>query len=139
MKKIELLAPAGDIEKLKTALHFGADAVYFAGKNYGLRAFAGNFEDDNLKAAVALVHAAGKKAYVTLNVFARNKDFEGLSEYLKVLVEAKVDACIVSDLGLFMFIRAHQPGLALHVSTQAKTGTDLWSLEIPLPEKDCIA
>ena len=80
MKKIELLAPAGDIEKLKTALHFGADAVYFAGKNYGLRAFAGNFEDDNLKAAVALVHKAGKKAYVTLNVFARNKDFEGLSE-----------------------------------------------------------
>lgn len=121
MKKIELLAPAGDIEKLKTALHFGADAVYFAGKNYGLRAFAGNFEDDNLKAAVALVHAADKKAYVTLNVFARNKDFEGLSEYLKVLVEAKVDACIVSDLGLFMFIRAHQPGLALHVSTQANT------------------
>ena len=60
MKKIELLAPAGDIEKLKTALHFGADAVYFAGKNYGLRAFAGNFEDDNLKAAVALVHAEGK-------------------------------------------------------------------------------
>lgn len=126
LKKIELLAPAGDMEKLKTALHFGADAVYFAGKNYGLRAFASNFEDEDLKQAVKLVHDKGKKAYITLNVFARNKDFIGLSDYLKVLEDAKIDACIVSDLGLFMFIREHAPKLALHVSTQANT-TNMFS------------
>ncbi|MBQ7453295.1 MAG: U32 family peptidase [Clostridia bacterium] len=121
MKKIELLAPAGDREKLETALYFGADAVYFAGKNYGLRAYAGNFEDKELKEGVALVHSFGKKAYVTLNVFARNKDFNGLEKYLKVLKDAEIDACIVSDLGMFMFIREHEPELAIHVSTQANT------------------
>ncbi|MBQ7579459.1 MAG: U32 family peptidase [Clostridia bacterium] len=121
MNKIELLAPAGDSEKLDSALYFGADAVYFAGKNYGLRAFAGNFSDDELIKAVEKVHSLNKKAYITLNVFARNKDFNGLADYLKVLEKAKIDACIVSDLGLFMFIRANSPNLTLHVSTQANT------------------
>jgi len=120
-RRIELLAPAGDFEKLETALHFGADAVYFAGKNYGLRAFAGNIEDAELKHAVARVHALGKKAYVTLNIFARNKDFNGLAQYLKILVDAQVDAVIVSDLGVFGFVREHEPTLAIHVSTQANT------------------
>ena len=126
MKKIELLAPAGDMEKLETALHFGADAVYFAGKNYSLRAFATNIEDDNLVSAVRKVHSYNKKAYVTLNVFARNKDFEGLADYLKILVTAKVDAVIVSDLGVFQFVREHEPSLKIHVSTQANT-TNLYS------------
>ena len=77
-KKIELLAPAGDIEKLKTALHFGADAVYFAGKKYGLRAYGTNFEDTSIEETMKIVHAHGKKGYVTLNVYARHNDFDGL-------------------------------------------------------------
>lgn len=120
-KKIELLAPAGDIEKLKTALHFGADAVYFAGKNYGLRAFGTNFEDINISDTMKLIHSYGKKGYVTLNVYARNNDFDGLKDYVQTLVDAKVDAVIVSDLGIFSFIREHFPNLAIHVSTQANT------------------
>ena len=118
---IELLAPAGDTEKLDTALHFGADAVYFAGKNYGLRAFSTNIADDDIKNQVAKIHSLHKKAYVTINIFAKNKDFTGLAEYLQVLVDAKVDAVIVSDLGVFQFIKEHQPSLTIHVSTQANT------------------
>jgi len=118
---IELLAPAGDSEKLDTALHFGADAVYFAGKNYGLRAFSTNIADDDIKNQVAKIHKVGKKAYVTINIFAKNKDFKGLADYLKTLVDAEVDAVIVSDIGVFQFIREHQPNLIIHVSTQANT------------------
>lgn len=121
IKKVELLAPAGDMEKLETALYFGADAVYFAGKNYSLRAFATNIDDNELKLAVDKVHSYKKKAYVTLNVFARNDDFKGLADYLKVLVDANVDAVIVSDLGVFQFVREHQPNLDIHISTQANT------------------
>ena len=119
--KIELLAPAGDIEKLKTALHFGADAVYFAGKNYGLRAYGTNFEDTSIEETMKLIHSYGKKGYVTLNVYARHNDFDGLYDYVKTLVDAKVDAVIVSDLGIFSFIRENFPDLAIHVSTQANT------------------
>lgn len=118
---IELLAPAGDFEKLKTAIHFGADAVYFAGKNYGLRAFGTNFENQDLKETMEYIHSHGKKGYVTLNVYARHNDFDGLEDYLKTLVDAKVDAVIVSDLGIFSFIREHFPKLEIHVSTQANT------------------
>ena len=119
--KIELLAPAGDIEKLKTAIHFGADAVYFAGKNYGLRAFGTNFEDFSIEEAMNLLHTHGKKGYVTINVYARHNDFDGLKDYVQTLVDAKVDAVIVSDLGIFSFIREHFPSLPIHVSTQANT------------------
>ena len=119
--KVELLAPAGDMEKLKTALHFGADAVYFAGKNYGLRAMSSNFTNEELKEAVKLVHSKGKKAYITLNVYARNNDFDNLEEYLKFLEEIKIDAVIVSDLGIIDFIKAKAPKLAFHISTQANT------------------
>ena len=121
MKKIELLAPAGDMEKLKTAIYFGADAVYFAGKNYGLRALSSNFDYEEIKEAAKFVHSYGKKCYVTINVFARNSDFENLDEYLSVLVDAKIDAVIVSDLGLISYIREHAPSLPIHVSTQANT------------------
>ena len=121
MNKIELLAPAGDFEKLKTAIYFGADAVYFAGKNYGLRAFGTNFADASLKDTVDYVHQHGKKAYVTLNVYARDNDFEGLPAYINQLVEANVDAVIVSDLGVFNFVKKLAPNLAIHVSTQANT------------------
>ena len=120
-KKIELLAPAGDIEKLKTALHFGADAVYFAGKNYGLRAFGTNFEETNIKETMDLIHNFGKKGYVTLNVYARHNDFDGIKDYVQNIIDAKVDAVIVSDLGIFSYLRENFPSLAIHVSTQANT------------------
>lgn len=120
-KKIELLAPAGDMEKLKTAIYFGADAVYFAGKNYGLRALSSNFDNEEIKEAVRFVHEHGKKCYVTLNVYARDWDFVGLDEYLKVLINAKVDAVIVSDFGMMNYIKEHAPNLPIHVSTQANT------------------
>ncbi len=121
MDKIELLAPAGDFEKLKTALHFGADAVYFAGKNYGLRAFGTNFENQDLKKTVEYVHSFGKKAYVTINIYARDKDFDNLADYLKELEDAKVDAVLVSDMGVLNFIKEHAPNLNIHISTQANT------------------
>ncbi len=121
MKKIELLAPAGDMEKLKTAIYFGADAVYFAGKNYGLRAFGTNFEDDSLAKTVEYVHSHGKKAYVTINVYARDADFAGLPDYLNQLVVAKVDAVLVSDMGVLNFVKKYAPSLAIHISTQANT------------------
>ena len=119
--KVELLAPAGDMEKLKTALHFGADAVYFAGKNYGLRAMSSNFTNEELEEAVKLVHEKGKKAYITLNIYARNNDFNNLEEYLKFLEKIKIDAVIVSDLGIIDFIKEKTPNLAFHISTQANT------------------
>lgn len=127
MDKIELLAPAGDFEKLKTALHFGADAVYFAGKKYGLRAFGTNFENDDLKKTVEYVHSFGKKAYVTINVYARDKDFDGLEDYLKELENAKVDAVLVSDMGVLNFVKKHS-NLNIHISTQANT-TNKYAVE----------
>ena len=120
-QKIELLAPAGDFEKLKTALHFGADAVYFAGKNYGLRAYGTNFEEHSIKETMDYIHSHGKKGYVTLNVYARHNDFDGLKDYVQTLVDANVDAVIISDLGIFSFVHEHFPKLPIHVSTQANT------------------
>ncbi|MBR2909744.1 MAG: U32 family peptidase [Clostridia bacterium] len=119
--KVELLAPAGDMEKLKTAIHFGADAVYFAGKNYGLRAMSSNFTEDEMIEAINYVHQNNKKAYVTLNVYARNNDFDGLGEYVKYLQDIGVDAVIVSDLGVFDTVRRNAPKLEIHISTQSNT------------------
>lgn len=115
----ELLAPAGTMEKLKTAFKFGADAVYFAGKRFGLRAFAGNFDNSEIYEATKYAHSLGKKVYITVNILAHESDFEGLDEYLQDLVKAKVDALIVADLGIIEFIRQHAPSLEIHVSTQA--------------------
>ncbi len=116
---MELLAPAGNFEKLQSALHFGADAVYLAGKSYGLRAYAGNFSDKELEEAVKLAHSLKKKVYITLNIVARDSDFEGIDNYLEFLEKLKVDALIVSDIGLIYYIRKKFPNLTLHVSTQA--------------------
>lgn len=116
---MELLAPAGNMEKLITAVHFGADAVYFSGKKYGLRAFAGNFDDNEIIDAMKYLHEHGKKGYITLNIVAKDEDFNGLDEYLKLLKKAKVDAIIVSDVGLIRYIHKKAPSLAIHVSTQA--------------------
>ena len=116
---MELLAPAGNFEKFLTALHFGADAVYLAGGRFGLRAFAGNFIPEEMTEAVKIAHEKHKKVYVTLNIIAKDKDFDGLDEYLEFLQKISVDAVIVADLGMVAYIREHAPLLNVHVSTQA--------------------
>jgi len=116
---MELLAPAGNFDKLVTAVHFGADAVYFSGKRYGLRAFAGNFDDEEIIKAINFLHEHGKKGYITLNIVANDSDFDNLDEYLNLLTKAKVDGLIVSDVGLIYYIRKNFPSLNVHVSTQA--------------------
>lgn len=116
---MELLAPAGNFDKLVTAVHYGADAVYFSGKRFGLRAFAGNFDGDEIFKAMDYLHERGKKGYVTLNIVAKDEDFVGLDDYLKLLIDAKVDGLIVSDVGLIYYIRKNFPSLNVHVSTQA--------------------
>ncbi len=116
---IELLAPCGDFNKLKTALHFGADAVYVGGNNYGLRKGAKNFSNDGLAEAVQYCHERGKKLYVTCNIVAHNRDFEGLEEYLQYLDNIGVDAVIVSDPGIIVFCKKVLKKTQIHLSTQA--------------------
>ena len=127
--KYEVLSPAGNMEKLKTAVLYGANAVYFAGKNFGLRAFAGNFSREEIIEAVKYCHSHGVKAYVTVNIVAHNKDFEHLSEYLVFLQNSEVDAVIVSDLGIAKLVREVAPKLELHISTQANV-TNKYSAKI---------
>ncbi|MDE7337350.1 MAG: U32 family peptidase, partial [Clostridia bacterium] len=121
MNRVELLAPAGDMEKLKTALHFGADAVYVGGSKFSLRANAKNFEEAELAQAVEYTHRLGKKIYVAANVFANNADFDGLKEYFISLKEIGVDAVIISDPGVLALCREVAPDLEIHLSTQANT------------------
>ena len=111
MKKMELLAPAGTMEKMKMALLYGADAVYLAGKVFGLRAYGGNFSMEELKEAVSYAHSMGKKVYVTVNIIPRNEDLEGLDDYLKYLESIHVDAALISDLGVFSLCREVAPNL----------------------------
>jgi U32 family peptidase len=121
MNKPELLAPAGNLEKLKTAINFGADAVYLGGSKLNLRAFADNFSDEDLLEGLKYAHQRGKKVYVTVNVFPHNDDLVGLEEYLKELYDLGVDALIVSDPGIISTSQETVPGLELHLSTQANT------------------
>ena len=119
MKKPELLAPAGNFEKLRYALHYGADAVYCAGKKFGLRAKADNFDLAALAEAVAYVHERNKKIYVTLNMIPHNADLEGLPEYVSELENLGIDGVIVADPGVFSVVREVAPDLRISVSTQA--------------------
>ena len=118
-KKPELLAPAGTMEKLQMALAYGADAAYLGGAQFGLRAFGGNFTNEEIRAAVNLAHGVGKKIYVTVNVFPHNDDLVSLPDYLRFLADAEVDAVLVADLGVFMLAREVVPQLPVHISTQA--------------------
>ncbi len=118
-RRIELLAPAGTPEKLQTAFAYGADAAYLGGRAFGLRAFGGNFSHDEMRAAVKAAHAAGKKIYVTVNVFPHNEDIVALPDYLRFLADIRTDAVLVADLGVFMLCREIVPQLPLHISTQA--------------------
>ena len=120
-KRIELLAPAGNFEKLKAAFRFGADAAYLGGKDFSLRSFADNFSAEELRAAVEYAHARGKKVYVTANIFAKNADFAALADYFRYLQEIGADAALVTDVGAFSLARQVAPKLPLHVSTQANT------------------
>lgn len=121
MKKPELLAPAGTLEKLKFAVQYGADAVYIAGKQYGLRAFAGNFSKEEMAEGVAFAHSRGVKVYVTVNIFAHNEDFVEMEAYLQELLQLQVDAILVSDPGILRLAREKVPELPIHISTQANT------------------
>lgn len=115
----ELLAPAGNIAKLKTALYFGADAVYVGGKDFSLRSFADNFTREELSEGINYAHARGKKVYVTANVFAKNADMSLLEDYFAFLQSVEADAAIISDSGVFAAARKSAPALDIHISTQA--------------------
>ncbi len=117
--KIELLAPAGNFSKLKTALYFGADAAYVGGKDFSLRSFADNFTRGELAEAVKFAHALNRKVYVTANIFAKNGDLALLEDYFSFLQGVGADAAIVSDSGAFYAARKAAPNLQLHISTQA--------------------
>lgn len=119
MNRPELLAPAGNMEKLKMAIIYGADAVYIGGDKYGLRAAAGNFTLKEIKEGVMFAHENGSKIYVTVNIIPHNKDLEGLDEYLKGLHDTGADALIVSDPSIIMTAKEVIPDMELHLSTQA--------------------
>lgn len=119
MKKPELLMPAGSLEVLKTAVDFGADAVYIGGDMYGLRAKAHNFPKEDMLAGIEYAHRFGRRVYVTVNITAHNDDIEGITEYLKELEDIKPDGLIISDPGVFGLAREYAPSIELHVSTQA--------------------
>ena len=121
MNKIELLAPAGDLEKLKWAIMYGADAVYLGGKKFSLRANATNFTIDEIKEGVKFAHEHNAKVYVTVNILFHEEDMTGLLEYLKELEDAKVDAIIVSDLFIIDLVKENNINLEIHISTQECT------------------
>lgn len=119
MKKIELLAPAGDLEKLKIAVDYGADAVYFGGEMFSLRAGAGNLTVEEIREGVAYAHERNVKCHMTLNIFAHNEDIEPLREYLHSIKDIPIDAFIVSDPGVICMVKEIIPDAELHLSTQA--------------------
>ncbi len=119
IKVPELLAPAGNLEKLKMAVMYGADAVYLGGEEYGLRASAGNFSRDELMEGISFAHERGKKVYLTMNIIPHDEDFKGMAEYIRQVREMGVDAVIFSDPGIFELLRQEAPDMELHLSTQA--------------------
>lgn len=119
MRPVELLIPAGSLEVLKTAVRYGADAVYIGGEAFGLRAKAHNFTIPDMKEGISFAHEHGCKVYLTVNVFAHNRDIEGIREYFRTLREVPVDALIISDPGVFMMAKELLSDTEIHISTQA--------------------
>lgn len=118
MRKIELLSPAGDFERLKLALKFGADAVYLGGEQFGMRTNPSNFNADQLKEAVSLAHSLGKKVYLTCNTLPRNNEIEYLPDFLKYAADIGIDAFIIADVGVMMLAKKYAPDVEIHMSTQ---------------------
>mgnify|MGYP003588210463 CR=1 FL=1 len=118
VKKPELLSPAGDMERLEMVLHYGADAVYLAGHEFGLRASAGNFSDEELRLAVKMAHDAGAKVHVTCNTLPRENELSRLSAFLELVQDAGADALIIADMGVFAAAKKYAPKMSRHVSTQ---------------------
>ncbi len=119
MKKIELLAPAGDLTRLKVAIEYGADAVYLGGEQFSLRSAAVNFNDDELAEGIRFAHERGKKVYIALNIIPHNRDLESIVSFAEKVQKLGADAVIVSDLGVMELLREHVPNLPIHISTQA--------------------
>lgn len=119
MKRPEILAPASSLEVLKTAIQYGADAVYIGGEAYGLRAKAKNFSMEDMKEGIEFAHERGKKVYVTANITAHDGDLEGVEQYFEELKEIHPDALIISDPGVFTIAREICPEIDIHISTQA--------------------
>ena len=120
MRDVELLIPASNLEVLKVAVLYGADAVYIGGEMYGLRAKAKNFSMEDVKEGIEFEHKHGVKVYITANIVAHNEDLEGIHKYFEELKEIKPDALIISDPGVFMIAKEVCPEIERHVSTQAK-------------------
>lgn len=120
-KKVELLAPVGNYEKLEIAIHYGADAVYLAGKDFSLRNFSDNFSYDDMEKGIGLAHQKNVKVYVAVNVYSRNSEQEAIKQYLRDLGTLKPDGLIVADPGILLLARETVPHLPLHLSTQANT------------------
>lgn len=119
MKKVELLAPAGNLEKLKMAIVYGADAVYAGGEEYGLRAYADNFNEDDLRAGIEFAHTRGKRIYLTMNIIPHNDDLNAMPDYVRKVQDMGVDAIILSDPGVYSIVRETAPEMEIHLSTQA--------------------
>ena len=119
--KVELLAPAGNFEKLEIAIYYGADAVYLGGKDFSLRNFSGNFSLEEIRQAVVYAHDRGVKVYVTVNVYARNEEQPAIAEYLEKLGAIGPDGLILADPGVILTARERIPHIPLHLSTQANT------------------
>lgn len=125
MRKIELLSPAGDLERLKVTLLYGADAVYIGGEQYSLRANANNFTLDEIREGCSFAHKLGKKVHLTLNIVFHNEDMEGVEEYIRNVVDCGIDAFIVSDPFIISFIKTNFPNVEVHLSTQNSTSNYL--------------
>ncbi len=117
-KRLEILAPAGDMERLQMAVAYGADAVYLAGQMYGMRSFAGNFSREELETAVSLCHSHGVRVHITCNTMPRNDELAALPEYLAFLQDAGADALIVGDVGVLALAKRYAPKVSVHISTQ---------------------
>lgn len=132
-RKPELLAPAGNLEKLKFAVLYGTDAVYIGGEKFGLRSKAGNFTYDDMREGISFAHAHGVKVFVAANIIAHNEDFDSLGEYFQSLQEMGMDAVIIADAGMIEVCTQAAPNLEIHLSTQASTtnwkSIEFWAQE----------